>query len=213
VGNPGGGTYSVQSDIWSLGLTIIECALGRYPYPPETYNNIFSQLSAIVNGDPPDLPQDGFSDISRNFVHGCLNKIPKLRPTYAMLLQHAWLAPLVKPAAIMEEEEDEDGEVISPTGTGHGGVMDDRLPSDVVDPEVGLWVLQTLEAKRAGKLAKSEKPALHAVALDAVKGAQSPEVKEKEEDPAAPPADAPAAPPTEAPTTTDEGVDGLVDGV
>ena len=41
----GGGTYSVQSDIWSLGLTIIECALGRYPYPPETYNNIFSQLS------------------------------------------------------------------------------------------------------------------------------------------------------------------------
>ncbi|KAI8932793.1 hypothetical protein NX059_010282 [Plenodomus lindquistii] len=51
--NPGGGTYSVQSDIWSLGLTIIECALGRYPYPPETYNNIFSQLSvsdeALIN--------------------------------------------------------------------------------------------------------------------------------------------------------------------
>lgn len=40
-----GGTYSVQSDIWSLGLSIIECALGRYPYPPETYDNIFSQLS------------------------------------------------------------------------------------------------------------------------------------------------------------------------
>jgi mitogen-activated protein kinase kinase len=47
--NPSGGTYSVQSDIWSLGLTIIECALGRYPYPPETYNNIFSQLSVSIN--------------------------------------------------------------------------------------------------------------------------------------------------------------------
>ena len=41
----GGGTYSVQSDIWSLGLSIIECAMGRYPYPPDTYTNIFSQLS------------------------------------------------------------------------------------------------------------------------------------------------------------------------
>lgn len=45
VGAGAVGTYSVQSDIWSLGLTIIECALGRYPYPPETYDNIFSQLS------------------------------------------------------------------------------------------------------------------------------------------------------------------------
>ena len=46
--NPGGGTYSVQSDIWSLGLTIIECGMGQYPYPPETYDNIFSQLSVSV---------------------------------------------------------------------------------------------------------------------------------------------------------------------
>ena len=43
-GASGGGTYSVQSDVWSLGLSIIECAIGRYPYPPETFNNIFSQL-------------------------------------------------------------------------------------------------------------------------------------------------------------------------
>jgi mitogen-activated protein kinase kinase len=39
------GTYGVQSDIWSLGLSLLECAMGCYPYPPETYNNIFSQLS------------------------------------------------------------------------------------------------------------------------------------------------------------------------
>ena len=43
-----GGSYNVQSDIWSLGLTIIECAMGRYPYPPDTYDNIFSQLSVSL---------------------------------------------------------------------------------------------------------------------------------------------------------------------
>lgn len=57
--NPSSGTYSVQSDVWSLGLTIIECAMGRYPYPPETYNNIFSQLS-VSPSLPPSNPHCHF---------------------------------------------------------------------------------------------------------------------------------------------------------
>ncbi|KZF23642.1 kinase-like protein [Xylona heveae TC161] len=157
--NPGGGTYSVQSDIWSLGLTIIECALGRYPYPPETYNNIFSQLSAIVDGDPPDLPQGEFSEAARDFVRGCLNKIPKLRPTYAMLLRHAWLAPLVKPATISEEDEH----------TADGTATSSQPPElEVADQEVAAWVKSAIEARIAGTMGKHKKPALHAAPLDAV---------------------------------------------
>jgi len=48
-GAPSAGTYSVQSDIWSLGLSIIECSMGRYPYPPETFTNIFSQLHVSIS--------------------------------------------------------------------------------------------------------------------------------------------------------------------
>lgn len=28
-----GAPYGVSSDIWSLGLTLLEAALGRFPYP------------------------------------------------------------------------------------------------------------------------------------------------------------------------------------
>ncbi|KAF2204904.1 kinase-like protein [Delitschia confertaspora ATCC 74209] len=169
--NPGGGTYSVQSDIWSLGLTIIECAMGRYPYPPETYNNIFSQLSAIVDGEPPDLPEEGFSDAARNFVRGCLNKIPNLRPTYAMLLQHAWLAPLVKPATITEEDEEEDAVAEAPSNIDTETVGSAVLGRDapVFDKEVADWVQDAIEKRRKGVLGKGvQKPALHAAPLDAM---------------------------------------------
>ncbi|EXJ92041.1 STE/STE7 protein kinase [Capronia epimyces CBS 606.96] len=161
----GGGTYSVQSDIWSLGLSIIECALGRYPYPPETYDNIFSQLSAIVDGDPPDLPGDKFSEAAIDFVRGCLNKIPRLRPTYAMLLRHAWLAPMMKPPTI---SEDEDGEQAAEAGI-ESAFSSDSAP-DTADKEVADWVEGAMERKKAGKMAVSKKPALHEAPLDAVPG-------------------------------------------
>ncbi|TAQ83167.1 hypothetical protein B7494_g8508 [Chlorociboria aeruginascens] len=163
-GAAGGGTYSVQSDIWSLGLTIIECAMGRYPYPPETYNNIFSQLSAIVEGDPPDLPADGYSLLARDFVSGCLNKIPNLRPTYSMLLQHGWLSELSKPRTISEDDEDLADEMselnVATSGT--------------EDKEVADWVKQALERKKNGLMGESAKPALHTARLDQVSPVASP---------------------------------------
>lgn len=89
--NPDDSTYSVQSDIWSLGLTILEIAKGNYPYPAETYNNIFSQLSAMVDGEPPKLDSKLFSREAQVFVKSCLNKNPDLRPNYQTLLTHPWL--------------------------------------------------------------------------------------------------------------------------
>ncbi|EEQ89671.1 hypothetical protein RJZ56_000159 [Blastomyces dermatitidis] len=180
----GGGTYSVQSDIWSLGLTIIECAMGRYPYPPETFNNIFSQLNAIVHGDPPKLPERGYSSKAKDFVQSCLNKNASLRPTYAMLLRHPWLSSLMQPPENHRPTEKDnnddddaktDGDKPNDNDTDVTSKKSSSKPRpsslfETADEEVARWVVDALDRRARGVMGNQQRPALHAVALDAVPG-------------------------------------------
>ncbi|KAJ1796308.1 MAP kinase kinase Wis1 [Coemansia sp. RSA 2399] len=83
--------YSIQSDVWSLGLTIIETAIGRFPYDNAGFSNVFDQINAIVNGAAPSLPADRYSPDACHFVAGCLDKDSANRPSYKQLLDHPWL--------------------------------------------------------------------------------------------------------------------------
>lgn len=80
-----------------------------------------------------------------------------------MLLQHAWLAPLLKPQTIEEEDEEE-----AENGGSAASGKADGSEAGVVDKEVADWVKEALERRRQGKMGKKEKPALHAAPLDAV---------------------------------------------
>ncbi|ORZ40654.1 MAP kinase [Catenaria anguillulae PL171] len=84
-------SYSTASDVWSLGLSLLEVGSGQYPYPPNRFDSIFAQLNAIVNETPPGLPADRFSQDAISFVEICLQKNAAARPTYPQLLEHPFL--------------------------------------------------------------------------------------------------------------------------
>jgi mitogen-activated protein kinase kinase len=111
--------------------------------------------------------------MARNFVRGCLNKIPKLRPTYSMLLKHGWLASLAKPTTISEEDEElsEDMENLAIDG---GTIPEHMGKENSYDKEVADWVKAALERKKSGKMGEAAKPALHAAPLDTISPAASP---------------------------------------
>lgn len=80
-----------------------------------------------------------------------------------MLLEHVWLAPMIKPGTITEEDEEaaERGEEIVEQET-------TPLHTTAGDEEVAAWCVSAIERRRAGKMGKSIQPALHAAPLDAV---------------------------------------------
>ena len=84
-------------------MIVVIIITGHYPFPPETYSNVFAQLQAIVHGDPPSLPSQ-YSAEADDFVNKCLRKDPYRRPSYAQLMVggYARVVHAVSDAAIQE---------------------------------------------------------------------------------------------------------------
>ncbi|OEL27329.1 Mitogen-activated protein kinase kinase 3, partial [Dichanthelium oligosanthes] len=77
-------SYSYASDIWSLGLTVLECATGRFPY---CVNGGLSDLMLQILDDPSPTPAKYvYSPEFCSFISACLQKDADARPTCEQML-------------------------------------------------------------------------------------------------------------------------------
>jgi len=104
--------YKFDSDIWSFGLTVLECCTGQYPYCPRKTaqqqpataagrarpatpstmgdSTVLELMERIVSEPAPEAPAST-SPAFRAFIASCLQKLPRDRPTASALLSHEWI--------------------------------------------------------------------------------------------------------------------------
>uniref|UniRef100_A0A8C6LID2 mitogen-activated protein kinase kinase n=1 Tax=Nothobranchius furzeri TaxID=105023 RepID=A0A8C6LID2_NOTFU len=89
-----GEQYGIHADVWSVGISFMELALGMFPYPQvSNFTFLFFPfcLVCLFSQDPPVLPVGQFSEKFVHFITQCMRKSPKERPAPNNLLDHSFI--------------------------------------------------------------------------------------------------------------------------
>jgi serine/threonine-protein kinase 24/25/MST4 len=90
--------YDHKADIWSLGITALELALGEPPY-----SDIHPmKVLFLIPKNPAPVLEGQFSKEFKDFVHRCLQKEPQKRPSARELLRHPWVRKAKRTAYLTE---------------------------------------------------------------------------------------------------------------
>lgn len=77
-------------DIWSLGVSILEFYLGRFPFSVSRQGDWASLMCAICLAPPPEAPPTASREF-RDFISRCLQREPERRWNAAQLLNHPFI--------------------------------------------------------------------------------------------------------------------------
>ncbi|KAI9753129.1 MAG: hypothetical protein M4579_005316 [Chaenotheca gracillima] len=107
-----GQSYTITSDVWSLGVTLLEVAQHRFPFPADgtemqPRSNLIDLLTYIVRQPIPKLkdePDHGikWSENFKYFIECCLEKEPPRRATPWRMLEHPWMVEMMSKRVNME---------------------------------------------------------------------------------------------------------------
>jgi len=82
-------SITAKSDIWSLGIVVIELIQGNPPFfEIDMIHHVLYKI--VTETDLPTLPEDISKECS-NFIEVCLNRDPTLRLSARKLLKHEWI--------------------------------------------------------------------------------------------------------------------------
>jgi len=91
--------YSIRSDVWSTGISLLELVQNRFPFPTDLAD--IELMMYITQNEPPELEDEEDVDLRwspemKDFVKVALTRNPAMRPTPKELLEHAWIKSVME---------------------------------------------------------------------------------------------------------------------
>ncbi|KAF8628878.1 hypothetical protein AX15_003664 [Amanita polypyramis BW_CC] len=92
-----GRDYTIRSDVWSMGISLLELAQNRFPFPSDLPP--IELIIHITRGDPPRLEDEAgvkWSNEMKDFIQQALTHDQAGRPAPKEMLMHPWITKAMR---------------------------------------------------------------------------------------------------------------------